>query len=174
MRTGGAAPVPFSVQCRRRSLSPAACPRSRELTPGRALASFSLPGGAVAQLGERLNGIQEADGSIPFGSTNLQHMGGSRVAPQQASVTPTEYIRYQFHRRDIRPPLSNSGADLLHGVVVFAAPRGDISWHSHEVAANGSSDRDATRNVVAVQHRVGDLKKKVEGAAGLWYPANSK
>ena len=26
--------------------------------------------GAVAQLGERLNGIQEADGSIPFSSTN--------------------------------------------------------------------------------------------------------
>jgi hypothetical protein len=28
--------------------------------------------GAVAQLEERLNGIQEVDGSIPFGSTNLQ------------------------------------------------------------------------------------------------------
>ena len=27
--------------------------------------------GAVAQLGERLNGIQEVDGSIPFGSTNF-------------------------------------------------------------------------------------------------------
>ena len=27
------------------------------------------PCGAVAQLGERLNGIQEVDGSIPFGST---------------------------------------------------------------------------------------------------------
>ncbi len=27
-------------------------------------------GGAVAQLGERLNGIQEVDGSIPFSSTN--------------------------------------------------------------------------------------------------------
>ena len=26
--------------------------------------------GAVAQLGERLNGIQEADGSIPFSSTH--------------------------------------------------------------------------------------------------------
>ena len=26
--------------------------------------------GAVAQLGERLNGIQEVDGSIPFSSTN--------------------------------------------------------------------------------------------------------
>jgi hypothetical protein len=26
--------------------------------------------GAIAQLGERLNGIQEVDGSIPFGSTN--------------------------------------------------------------------------------------------------------
>ncbi len=31
---------------------------------------FHAPGGAVAQLGERLNGIQEVDGSIPFGSTN--------------------------------------------------------------------------------------------------------
>jgi hypothetical protein len=30
--------------------------------------SFLIPG-AVAQLGERLNGIQEADGSIPFSST---------------------------------------------------------------------------------------------------------
>jgi hypothetical protein len=27
--------------------------------------------GAVAQLGERLNGIQEVDGSIPFSSTTL-------------------------------------------------------------------------------------------------------
>ena len=31
---------------------------------------FFKSGGAVAQLGERLNGIQEADGSIPFSSTN--------------------------------------------------------------------------------------------------------
>ena len=30
------------------------------------------PRGAVAQLGERLNGIQEVDGSIPFGSTIYQ------------------------------------------------------------------------------------------------------
>ena len=27
--------------------------------------------GAIAQLGERLNGIQEVSGSIPLGSTNL-------------------------------------------------------------------------------------------------------
>ena len=27
--------------------------------------------GAVAQLGERLNGIQEVEGSIPFGSTKF-------------------------------------------------------------------------------------------------------
>ncbi len=33
--------------------------------------------GAVAQLGERLNGIQEADGSIPFSSTNFKKRGGS-------------------------------------------------------------------------------------------------
>ena len=31
-----------------------------------------LKNGAVAQLGERLNGIQEADGSIPFSSTNMK------------------------------------------------------------------------------------------------------
>jgi hypothetical protein len=29
----------------------------------------SLPWGAIAQLGERLNGIQEVRGSIPLGST---------------------------------------------------------------------------------------------------------
>jgi hypothetical protein len=27
--------------------------------------------GVIAQMGERLNGIQEVDGSIPSGSTNL-------------------------------------------------------------------------------------------------------
>ena len=40
---------------------------------GRRLALATPPAfferGAVAQLGERLNGIQEVDGSIPFGST---------------------------------------------------------------------------------------------------------
>jgi hypothetical protein len=30
-------------------------------------------GGAIAQLGERLNGIQEVVGSIPIGSTNFRH-----------------------------------------------------------------------------------------------------
>jgi hypothetical protein len=34
-----------------------------------ALCYKDRPCGAVAQLGERLNGIQEVDGSIPFGST---------------------------------------------------------------------------------------------------------
>ena len=40
-----------------------ACPRRAQ-----PLGSDRLRG-AVAQLGERLNGIQEVDGSIPFGST---------------------------------------------------------------------------------------------------------
>jgi hypothetical protein len=30
--------------------------------------------GAVAQLGERLNGIQEVEGSIPFGSTKIKYL----------------------------------------------------------------------------------------------------
>ena len=33
-------------------------------------AKLPTKGGAVAQLGERLNGIQEVDGSTPFSSTN--------------------------------------------------------------------------------------------------------
>ena len=36
--------------------------------------------GAVAQLGERLNGIQEADGSIPFSSTK-KDLRGKRPFP---------------------------------------------------------------------------------------------
>ena len=34
------------------------------------LAEIPTHGGAVAQLGERLNGIQEVGGSIPLSSTN--------------------------------------------------------------------------------------------------------
>ncbi len=44
--------------------------------------------GAVAQMGERLNGIQEAGGSIPPSSTNLKNyynrseLKGSEVNPE--------------------------------------------------------------------------------------------
>jgi hypothetical protein len=40
---------------------------ARNIVPG----FVRKPLGAVAQLGERLNGIQEADGSIPFSSTTF-------------------------------------------------------------------------------------------------------
>src|SRR5262249_20969066 len=39
------------------------------LPPGASCYRSALSRGAVAQLGERLNGIQEVDGSIPFSST---------------------------------------------------------------------------------------------------------
>ncbi len=45
--------------------------------------------GDVAQLGERLNGIQEVEGSTPFVSTNhLRKIGGSKTAlhPVRAPV----------------------------------------------------------------------------------------
>ena len=42
--------------------------------------------GAVAQLGERVNGIHEVDGSIPFGSTTNK---SNRAYPV---VTHTHYI----------------------------------------------------------------------------------
>jgi hypothetical protein len=37
--------------------------------------------GAIAQLGERLNGIQEVGGSIPPGSTNLRRFAASVGKP---------------------------------------------------------------------------------------------
>ena len=50
--------------------------------------------GAVAQLGERLNGIQEADGSIPFSSTNfVLHKKGRAVASTGRGFDP-----HQLHQ----------------------------------------------------------------------------
>jgi hypothetical protein len=43
----------------------------RSLTPPAPPVRLPRLSGAVAQLGERLNGIQEVDGSIPFGSTKV-------------------------------------------------------------------------------------------------------
>lgn len=37
-----------------------------------------IVGGAIAQLGERLNGIQEVSGSIPLGSTRPNDMNGKK------------------------------------------------------------------------------------------------
>src|SRR5512136_115371 len=52
------------------------------------------PDGAVAQLGERLNGIQEADGSIPFSSTIFfQIQRGERSDRQADGRTESESTR---------------------------------------------------------------------------------
>ena len=50
----------------------------------------SVPQGAIAQLGERLHGMQEVGGSIPPGSTTLRQHSTSRykhVAPQAHGAT---------------------------------------------------------------------------------------
>ncbi len=53
--------------------------------------SASQVRGAVAQLGERLNGIQEVEGSIPFGSTSFfpcrQVRGQKAPRPDRPSGT---------------------------------------------------------------------------------------
>ena len=61
-----------------------------------------LDHGAVAQLGERLNGIQEADGSIPFSSTILfvfEHRLESSIKALQDVLhrkTPPKKIIFDF------------------------------------------------------------------------------
>ena len=49
--------------------------------------------GAVAQLGERLNGIQEVDGSIPFSSTNLINRLASRARVRSSSEEFTKEFK---------------------------------------------------------------------------------
>jgi len=46
-----------------RNMHPATSERQRQTTPTSYRVVFTAPGGATAQLGERLNGIQEAGGS---------------------------------------------------------------------------------------------------------------
>jgi hypothetical protein len=46
-------------------------PRRPLTAAGRVAENSRLPRGAIAQLGERLHGMQEVDGSIPSGSTNF-------------------------------------------------------------------------------------------------------
>ena len=51
------------------------CPRNLDICQTVLISSVTIPAvcrGAVAQLGERLNGIQEVEGSIPFGSTKIR------------------------------------------------------------------------------------------------------
>ena len=50
-------------------------------------AGCTIPG-AIAQLGERLNGIQEVRGSNPLGSTRLRHTDSSRPATGQVANHP--------------------------------------------------------------------------------------
>src|SRR5215471_2614949 len=40
---------------------------------------MTVPGGAIAQLGERLHGMQEVGGSIPPGSTSLRSLRELRL-----------------------------------------------------------------------------------------------
>ena len=61
-----------------------------------ALALLPTFRGAVAQLGERLNGIQEVDGSIPFGSTK-NHTETLATSEQTIQLTAT--IRVAAARR---------------------------------------------------------------------------
>ncbi len=45
-----------------------------DLSAGNGSSALTLASGAIAQLGERLNGIQEVVGSIPIGSTKISYI----------------------------------------------------------------------------------------------------
>src|SRR5258706_6134517 len=73
----GASFLPGQLSARMRSLSGNFdAPTALVSVPSRS----SRHRGAVAQLGERLNGIQEVDGSIPFGSTRSNHFRKNKLA----------------------------------------------------------------------------------------------
>ena len=60
--------------------------------------------GALAQLGERLHGMQEVSGSIPLSSTNL-HVQGLATPALNRSVLSTD----QLYRRFVSPSSSGLG-----------------------------------------------------------------
>ena len=60
----------FRVRTSYRDTVESAPRRARNFEQGETLAASAIKVGAVAQLGERLNGIQEVVGSIPISSTN--------------------------------------------------------------------------------------------------------
>ncbi len=56
---------------------------------------FNCSSGAVAQLGERLNGIQEVDGSIPFSSTSKNQGVASRDHTLSTSFLFSLFSQFQ-------------------------------------------------------------------------------
>lgn len=67
--------------------------------------------GAIAQLGERLNGIQEVRGSTPLGSTKFS--ANVRVSilgndPQGANVPPAHNVPFESQRA-LMPGLTEEG-----------------------------------------------------------------
>ena len=48
--------------------------------------------GAIAQLGERLHGMQEVSGSIPFSSTNLQVQGSGHTVLESTDLSSVSCI----------------------------------------------------------------------------------
>ena len=58
--------------------------------------------GAIAQLGERLHGMQEVGGSIPPGSTNLRRLRLLRPGKPSAEIPKTKSISKALSLRLIR------------------------------------------------------------------------
>ena len=65
------------------------------LTPEGCFRRFALRDGAVAQLGERLNGIQEVVGSIPSSSTRMNARGYREIGDP--------FFVWKKHRRQHYP-----------------------------------------------------------------------
>ena len=61
--------------------------------------------GGIAQLGERLNGIQEVSGSIPLISTKTNRKVGLLFYPENLSGKQTTFSR-NFKRLDVTIPIN--------------------------------------------------------------------
>ncbi len=71
------------------------------------------PHGAIAQLGERLHGMQEVGGSIPPGSTIFLHKDLARVRGEFLAGYPWGYRQHLSRLLSARPS-SDSQAELVH------------------------------------------------------------
>src|ERR1039458_4356792 len=121
-------------------------PRPFDRTASRCYLPRSLrnPRGAVAQLGERLNGIQEVDGSIPFSSTTLDLLLDATYSEtacgEDADKTPEiEGRRTCFAPRERR---GDRAEDAPLAQPVAATRKTDGGEHDGgDSAAGGSGER---------------------------------
>jgi hypothetical protein len=78
--------------------------------------------GAIAQLGERLHGMQEVGGSIPPGSTSLRRFAATTGKPAYASESSREAGAVKAAKTARRSPQGEDGLVVFCSALLLLSP----------------------------------------------------